>query len=60
MVDLIVMVASAVSVHPRIKLDTVVPVLGHVMQQAMRVLQLPVLIVDELFGDPKTWQGTVL
>ena len=26
----------------------------------MRVLQFPVLIVDELFGDPRIWQGTVL
>ena len=53
------MLASTVLVDPRIKPDTIVTVLGHVVQWTLWVpwvLHLPVLIVGGLFGGPRIWQ----
>ena len=54
----IVMDASEVSSDHRIKPDTVVAVLGRIVQKAMWLFQCLVLIVNEHFEDLRIWQGT--
>ena len=52
-VDFVVTDVNAVLVDPKIKPDTVVPVSGHDVRQAMSAFQLPVLIVKQHFEDSR-------